>query len=143
MMTTVIKSTNTIEADVAALTSKYAAIGDMSAQIAALIDTGRRFIGLPDADKNAATRIHGCQSQLWLKAEQNGDVICFGADSDSLVMRGLLAIILQVYDGRRPDEILQSDAQAVDDLILALAPSRSSGLRSLKRRVVEAAEAAR
>jgi cysteine desulfuration protein SufE len=144
MTTTIsaIRKTNAIEVAAAAVMRDYASVGDMSAQIAALIDTGRGFVGLPDVDKNAETRIHGCQSQLWLKAERDGDVMRFGADSDSLVMRGLLAIVLQIYEGRRLDEILHYDPNSVDNLILTLAPSRASGLRSLKRRIIEATEAA-
>src|SRR3546814_3336823 len=81
---------NPIEAAARALTCEFAAAGDVSGQIARLIDMGRAFDGLPDGDKNAVTRIHGCQSQLWLKAQLNGPIMTFRADSGPLVMRGLL-----------------------------------------------------
>src|SRR3546814_14922160 len=68
--------------------------------------------------------------------------IPFRAVSDSLVMRGLRAVILQMYEGKRPDQIVRHDSGAVDTLILTLAPSRASGLRSLKQRIRESAEAA-
>jgi cysteine desulfuration protein SufE len=131
-----------IEATATALVREFAAAGDMSAQIARLIDMGRAFDGLPNGDKNAVTRVHGCQSQLWLKAECRDGVMTFRADSDSLVMRGLLAVILEIYEGKRPDQIVRHGSAAVDNLILALAPSRASGLRSLKQRIRETAEAA-
>src|SRR3546814_6972772 len=99
-----------------ALTGEFAAAGDVSGQIARLIDMGRAFDGLPDGDKNAVTRIHGCQSQLWLKAQLNGQIMTFRADSDSLVMRGLLAVILQIYEGKRPDQIVRHDTGAVDTM---------------------------
>ena len=134
-------ATDSIEAAAAGLTREFAAAGDISIQLARLIEMGRAFDGLPDSEKNAATRIHGCQSQLWLKAERSGKVMRFRADSDSLVMRGLLAAILQVYDGKSPDAILRHGAEAVDTLILTLAPSRASGLRSLKQRIRETTEA--
>ncbi|WP_432768756.1 MAG: SufE family protein [Sphingopyxis sp.] len=134
-------ATDAIEAAAAGLTREFAAADDVSAQLARLIAMGRAFAGLPDSEKNAATRVHGCQSQLWLTAERSGEVMRFGADSDSLVMRGLLAAILQVYDGQSPDAILRHRGGAVDDLILTLAPSRASGLRSLKQRIRETTEA--
>src|SRR3546814_18817632 len=59
----------------------------------------------------------------------------FRADSDSLVMRGLLAVILQIYEGKRRDQIVRHDSGAVDTLILTLAPRTASGLRSLKQRI--------
>lgn len=124
------------------LSREFAATGDMTAQIARLIEMGRGFPGLPEIDRNETTRIHGCQSQLWLTGERQGDVMTFGADSDSLVMRGLLAIIVPLYDRRRPADILNYLGGDADDLILALAPSRASGLRLLKRRISEAAERA-
>src|SRR3546814_1762169 len=84
-----------------------------------------------------------CSSDLlWLKAQLNGQIMTFRADSDSLVMRGLLAVILQIYEGKRPDQIVRHDSGAVETLILTLAPSRASGLRSLKQRIRESAEAA-
>src|SRR3546814_15987154 len=64
------------------------------------------------------------------------------ADSDSLVMRGLLAVILQIYEGKRPDQLVRNDSGAVDTLILTLAPSRASGLRSLKQPIRASASTA-
>lgn len=130
-----------IEADATALAREFAAAGDMASQVARLIAMGRAFDGLADGDKNAATRIHGCQSQLWLKAECRNEIMTFRADSDSLVMRGLLSLMLRIYEGKRPDQIVRHDSGAVDNLILTLAPSRASGLRSLKQRIRETAEA--
>src|SRR3546814_11956903 len=68
---------NPIEAAARALTCECAAAGDVAGQIARLIDMGRAFDGLPDGDKNAVTRIHGCQSQLWLKAQLNDQIMTF------------------------------------------------------------------
>lgn len=135
--TDVVTATNAVDSAAAALTHEFAATGDMATQIARLIAMGRAFEGLPDSEKTADSRIHGCQSQLWLKAARSGEAMTFRADSDSLVMRGLLAVILQIYDGKRPDDILQHSPDIVDNLILTLAPSRASGLRSLKQRIRE------
>src|SRR3546814_2132470 len=74
-----------------------------------------------------------CSSDLlWLKAQLNGQIMTFRADSDSLVMRGLLAVILQIYEGKRPDQIVRHDSGAVDTLIHR-SEEHTSELQSLMR----------
>jgi len=98
-----------------------------------IIDLGRRLPEFPDEDRNEANRIRGCQSQVWFKASQSGDRLEFRAISDAAIVSGLIAILLRLYSGRRPQDILDTPPTFVDALQLTqhLSPTRSNGLSSM------------
>jgi cysteine desulfuration protein SufE len=98
-----------------------------------LIDMGRKLPEFPDDKKTEANRLHGCQSQVWLTAELNDDRLHFRAISDSAIVSGLIAILMRVYDGRSPAEILvtEPDFIAAIGLHEHLSPTRSNGLRAM------------
>jgi len=98
-----------------------------------IIDLGRRLPEFPEADRNEANRIRGCQSQVWFTAQQVGDRLEFRAISDAAIVSGLIAILLRLYSGRRPQDILDTPPQFVDALELTqhLSPTRSNGLSSM------------
>ena len=70
-----------------------------------LIDLGRRLPEFPEADKIDANKIKGCQSQVWFVASQDDDRLNFRAISDAAIVSGLIALLLRIYSGRRPQEI--------------------------------------
>ncbi|HEX5788002.1 MAG TPA: SufE family protein [Woeseiaceae bacterium] len=98
-----------------------------------LIDLGRRLPEFPDALRNDANRIRGCQSQVWFVPRQEGDRLTFQATSDAAIVSGLIALLLRVYSGRRPDEILATPPDFVRALDLEnhLSPTRSTGLNAM------------
>ncbi len=106
-----------------------------------LIDLGKKVPRLDDAYKTEAYRVKGCVSQVWLVprvAETLPPVITFDADSDAHIVRGLVAVLLMVYSGKTPQEILDADIEHIfDRLDLAshLSPSRSNGFRSMVERI--------
>ena len=98
-----------------------------------LIDLGRRLPEFPDADKTEANKIKGCQSQVWFVASSDDDRLQFRAISDAAIVSGLIALLLRIYSGRKPQEILDTPADFVVALELEqhLSPTRSNGLASM------------
>ncbi|MEO1190741.1 MAG: SufE family protein [Pseudomonadota bacterium] len=106
-----------------------------------VIELGRSLAPVSDAEKTATNKVDGCVSQVWLVSEAPAGpegALRFRADSDAHIVRGLLAILLRLYDGRSPREILEIDARAqLDSLDLEghLSPSRTNGLFSMVKRI--------
>jgi cysteine desulfuration protein SufE len=98
-----------------------------------LIDLGRRLPEFPAAYKSEAYRLHGCQSQVWLKANEDGGQLSFQAISDSAIVSGLIAVLMRVYNDRSPAEILATQPDFIDAIGLHehLSPTRSNGLHAM------------
>jgi len=107
-----------------------------------LIDLGRKLPALPEAEKTEENRIQGCQSRVWVIAEKRaaseGDVIEFTADSDSDIVKGLIAILRRVYFGQPADRILQFDIEGLLhrlELDQHLSMNRRNGLFEMIQRI--------
>ena len=113
-----------------------------------LIDLGRRLPVFPESLKTDENRIRGCQSQVWFVAEEIDGRLRFQAISDAAIVSGLIALLLQLYSGRKPQDILDTPVEFVAALQLEshLSPTRSNGLSSMlaaiQRFAAEALEAA-
>jgi len=113
-----------------------------------LIDLGRRLPEFPEELRTEENRIRGCQSQVWFVAEQKDGRIEFRAISDAAIVSGLIALLLRLYSGRYPQDILDTPPEFVSALQLEshLSPTRSNGLSSMlkaiRRFAAEALEAA-
>jgi cysteine desulfuration protein SufE len=113
-----------------------------------IIELGKKLERLPEADHTDANKVRGCASQVWLitsPMQKNGKTaLHFIGDSDALIVRGLVAIAIALFDAKSPAEILAIDADAVFDrlgLREHLTAQRSNGLRSLVDRIRADAEA--
>ena len=107
-----------------------------------LIDLGRKLPALPEAEKTEENRILGCQSRVWVVAEKRtvpeGDVIEFVADSDSDIVKGLIAILRRVYFSQSADRILQFDIEGLLhrlELDQHLSMNRRNGLFEMIQRI--------
>lgn len=113
-----------------------------------LIDMGRRLPDLSEEEKSEANQIKGCQSQVWFVTEREGDRLEFRATSDAAIVSGLIALLLRIYSGRKPADILATPPDFVEALGLGshLSPTRSNGLDSMLKAIrgfaTEALEAA-
>lgn len=98
-----------------------------------LIDMGRRLPEFPDEYRNDDNRIRGCQAQVWFVPTERDGRLYFRAISDAAIVSGLIALLLRLYDGRKPQDILDSppDFVAALDLEAHLSPTRSTGLSSM------------
>ena len=107
-----------------------------------LMQWGERLAPLSDAERCEANRVHGCESLVWLVAEEQDGAWQFRAGSDARLLRGLLAVLLARVDGLRGEELAALDlADWFDQLGLArqLSPSRSNGLHAVLQRMRELA----
>ena len=104
-----------------------------------LIELGKGLEPLPEAAHNEVNKVRGCASQVWLVTEPGADAtLAFRGDSDAHIVRGLIAILLRLYSGHSPAQILAFDARAAFDrlgLSGALSSQRSNGLASMVERV--------
>ena len=98
-----------------------------------LIDMGRRLPEFPDEYRNDDNRIRGCQAQVWFVAREDGGRLYFDAISDAAIVSGLIALLLRLYSGRQPQDILDTppDFVAALELESHLSPTRSTGLASM------------
>ena len=108
-----------------------------------VIELGRTLEPLPEAEHSAENKVQGCVSQVWLsrKVERNDagePLLTYRGDSDAHIVRGLVAILLMLYSGQTPQQILATDAIAIFDEFgfrEHLTPQRSNGLRSMVERI--------
>mgnify|MGYP002623659010 FL=1 len=98
-----------------------------------LIDLGHRLEPFPESLKTDDRLIKGCQSRVWLDARMEGDRLCFRADSDAIITKGIISLLIGVYSGRTAQEIAADDFSFVDRLGLRenLSPTRANGLASM------------
>lgn len=115
------------------LLADFEVLEDWTERYEYIIELGRDLPGFPDAARIEDNRLHGCQSQVWLLAEERDGRLFFEATSDSAIVAGLIAILLRFYNARTPREILDSDAGFVGALGLDshLSPTRSTGLKAM------------
>lgn len=102
-----------------------------------LIELGNDLEALPETDKNEQNIIKGCQSRVWLVAEFNEGKIFFRGESDAVIVKGLVALLLRVVSGRTPQELLENELHFIDDLGLKqhLSPTRSNGLLAMVKQI--------
>jgi cysteine desulfuration protein SufE len=128
-----------INAVVDELADELELLGDWEQRYRHIIDLGRELAPLSDAEHSDAHKVRGCASQVWLIAERDGaDRLSFRGDSDAHIVRGLIAILLSLFNGRTGEEILGFDAHAAFDrlgLAGALSRQRSNGLFSMVERI--------
>ncbi len=108
-----------------------------------IIDLGRKLPAFPPEWMNDAHRVPGCQSKVWMQAIREGDVLMFAGASDAAIVSGLVALLMRVYSGRTPAEILATDPVFLKDLGLleALSTNRGNGIASMARAIRERAAA--
>ena len=129
----------------AELVEEFDLLGDWEGRIEYVIELGKGLAPLPDEDRIEAHKVPGCAAQVWLAVRRAGDRLDFAADSDSALSKGNIALLLRLYSGRTPAEILAFDARtALDRLGLpsALTRQRANGLNSMVGRIRDAATTA-
>lgn len=107
-----------------------------------IIDLGKDLGELAESDKVDAHLIRGCQSQVWLTYKSAADRLTFKMDSDAHIVRGLIAVVLMIVDGRKASEIQQLDIEGAFgqlDLLAHLSVTRGNGLRAMVARIKEVA----
>lgn len=106
-----------------------------------LIELGKSLKDYPEADKTEDRLIQGCQSRVWLDYKVQNGRVWFNADSDAIITKGIISLLIKIYSGRTPEEIASSDFSVVDRIGLKenLSPTRANGLVSMIARIREIA----
>lgn len=98
-----------------------------------IIEMGKDLEPLPDDKKVDSALVKGCQSQVWLHADQQDDVVKFEADSDAFIVRGLVSMLLRLFDGQSKKEVANANLDFIKEIGLQdmLSPTRANGLASM------------
>ena len=134
----------TIAAAAAALEEEFGLLEDWRDKVEYIIELGKDLPALPDALKTEANKVRGCQSQVWLVAEpEAGGRLHLRADSDAVLVKGLISLLLALYDRRGVAEILANPPDVLERIGLSklLTPGRSNGLYAMVARIRSMAEA--
>ncbi|MDE2583280.1 MAG: SufE family protein [Rhodospirillales bacterium] len=128
-------------AAIAAIGEDLAAFDDWMDRYQHIIDLGRRLPAFPPGWMDDAHRVQGCQSKVWMEARAEDGRLFLAGASDAAIVGGLVALLLRVYSGRSPAEILATDPGFLHDLGLigALSTNRGNGVAAMARRIRELA----
>lgn len=102
-----------------------------------VIDLGKTLPMIDDQYKTEANIIKGCQSKVWLHGEQKDGKVVFSADSDAILTKGIIAILIRVFSHQKPSDILQANTDFIDQIGLKehLSPTRANGLVSMVKQI--------
>ena len=125
--------------------SEFSMFDDWLDKYEYLIDLGKSLDSFPESSKTDEKLIKGCQSRVWLDWKTEDGKLYFQADSDAIITRGIISLLIRIYSGRTPEEILASDFSVVEKIGLKqnLSPTRANGLLSMIDTIRSAAAAAR
>jgi cysteine desulfuration protein SufE len=134
----------TAAAAIAGIAEELDVFDDWMERYQYIIELGRKLPPFPDAWADDAHRVPGCQSKVWMEGALREGRLYFAGASDAAIVMGLVALLLRVYSGRSPAEILATDPVFLKDLGLleALSTNRGNGIASMARKVHELAKSA-
>lgn len=115
------------------IVDEFALFDDWMQRYEYMIELGKSLPLIADAYKTDDHIIKGCQSKVWVHAELEGDKIVFTADSDAIITKGIIAILIRVFSHQHPKDILAADTSFIDTIGLKehLSPTRANGLVSM------------
>ena len=110
---------------------------DWMDRYALLIEMGNALPSLEEKYKTESNLIAGCQSRVWLYAENMGGNVCFRGESDAVIVKGIISLLINVLSGHSPQEILEADLYFIEKIGLKehLSPTRSNGLTSMLKQM--------
>jgi len=119
------------------LITKFKQFNDWEEKYAEIIKMGKTLPEFPEERRIEKNKIEGCQSQVWMHAEYKDGKIYFYADSDAMIVKGLIALLLKVYSGHTPEEILNSPPDFLKKIGIDthLSPTRKNGLYSMLKQI--------
>jgi cysteine desulfuration protein SufE len=127
----------TIEEVQQAIIADFSVYDDWMDKYTYLIELGNELVPIDASLKVDQNLIRGCQSRVWLYQRLEGDLLVFEAESDALIVKGLVALLLHVFSGRTPQEILNAEPYFIDEIGLRqhLSPTRSNGLMAMVKQI--------
>lgn len=127
----------TIEQVQQEIIEEFSGYSDWMDKYGYLIELGNELEDLDPKEKTDQNLIKGCQSRVWLVADIEDGKIIFRGESDAVIVKGLVALLLRVVSGRTPDELIENELHFIDDLGLKqhLSPTRSNGLLAMVKQI--------
>lgn len=112
---------------------EFTLLDDWMDRYTLLIDYGNGLEPLPEADKNDRNLIDGCQSRVWFTAEMQNGMVVYRGDSDAILVKGIVALLIHVLSEHSPEEIVNANLYFIDQINLRehLSPTRSNGLAAM------------
>lgn len=116
---------------------EFAMFDDWMQRYEYIIELGKNLPLIKEEFKIEDNIIKGCQSKVWLQGEQQGDTVAFTADSDAILTKGIIAILIRVFSNQKPADILEADMDFIDAIGLKehLSPTRANGLVSMIKNI--------
>lgn len=120
-----------------AIIEEFVIFDDWMDRYSYLIELGNELVDMDTAHKSGQTLIEGCQSKVWIDAEMEGDRIVFFAESDAVIVKGIVALLLRVFSGQPVKEVATSDLYFIEKIGLSnhLSPTRSNGLLAMVKQM--------
>lgn len=117
----------------------FTSFDDWMDRYSLLIDYGNGLEPFPELDKNDQNLIDGCQSRVWFTAEMKDGKVIYHGDSDAILVKGIVALLIRVLSGHTPKEIVDTQLYFIDDINLRehLSPTRSNGLNAMLKKMIE------
>jgi len=127
----------TIEEIQQEIVEEFSTFDDWMDKYQMIIDLGNDQPALDAAYKTDENLIEGCQSRVWVHAQMEGDLLTFQADSDAIITKGLIGLLIRALSGHTPEEILKADVHFISDIGLTdhLSPTRSNGLLAMLKQI--------
>ena len=118
---------------------EFSSFDDWMDRYSLLIEYGNGLEPFPEADKNDKNLIDGCQSKVWFTAEMQDGKIVYKGDSDAILVKGIVALLIRVLSEQTPEDIINTKLYFIDEIQLRehLSPTRSNGLNAMLRRMIE------
>ena len=119
------------------IVEEFSELDDWMERYQLLIDMGNEQQPLPEKEKTESNLIDGCQSRVWLVCDEKDGLLYFRAESDALIVKGIISLLIKVLSGHSASEILGSDLYFIHDIGLTehLSPTRSNGLLSMLKQM--------
>ena len=132
-----------IEAEKRRIIEEFSVFDDWVARYEYIVELGTTLPNLAESLKTEANRVLGCQSRVWFVPTVEGGRIRFAADSDAILVRGLIALLLRIYSDRTPDDILATSPKFFEEIELGshLTGGRANGLAAMVKRILAIARA--
>lgn len=127
----------TIEESQQEIIEEFSEMDDWMDRYQLLIDMGEEQTTLPAEEKNESNLIDGCQSRVWIVCDEQDGRLHFRAESDALIVKGIIALLIRVINDHTPQEILDAKLHFIDDIGLRehLSPTRSNGLLAMIKQI--------
>ena len=118
---------------------EFTSFDDWMDRYSLLIDYGNGLEPFPQEDKTNQNLIEGCQSKVWFTAQMQEGRVIYQGDSDAILVKGIVALLIRVLSGHTPEEIVNTQLYFIDEIQLRehLSPTRSNGLNAMLRRMIE------